>query len=123
MGAHARRAAAAAVVLPVSEADQLARLRVACATGRLPADLGAWAVERLAEVLPARDLEAARNDRLRRAALLVGGSTWARARVLRAALVSKHATVPEQVRRLVDEAHALDPACPRSLRQLVRLLA
>lgn len=109
----------------MTDADQLARLRVAATTGRLPADLGRWAVARLVELAPAAERLALRDHLLRAAAELLDGSTWARARRLRAELLGlgrRHSPLDE-LRALLVEVLELDPACPTSIRQLLRILA
>lgn len=110
----------------VGDVEQLARLRVATATGRLPHDVGAWAVEFIDLALidgrrEARDVEE-RNRLLRRAALLIPGSRWTRAHTLAAAIAGR-ATAEPGVRALVVQALQVDPGCPTSVRQILRLVA
>ena len=71
---------------PLDDADdarQVARLRVAVETGRLPRDLGDWL---LAELSPAAARRQERDVCLRAAAQWVRGGPWARARALQAAV-------------------------------------
>lgn len=108
----------------MTAADQLARLRVAVATGHLPADLGRWALARLVDAAAGAERIALRNRLLREAAALLPGSTWARARALRAeilAMARRH-TAAGEVRELVAAALEVDPDAPRSHRQLLRIL-
>lgn len=58
----------------LTDHEQLRRLEVAAVTGRLPPDLGRWLVERVAAALAADERRRDRDDLLRRAAGLVGGS-------------------------------------------------
>ena len=104
-------------------AEQLARLRAALDTGRLPADLGQWALEQLVERAAADERIELRNALIRRAAALLPGSTRARAVRIRAELVAltrSHGTL-DAVRALLAEAVALHP-CPASARQIMRIL-
>jgi hypothetical protein len=108
----------------VTFAEQLARLRVAVATGRLPNDLGRWVLTQLVGLAPDGERIALRNQLLREAAALLPGSTWSRARQLQAELVgmARRRRVASQLRALLAEVLELDPDCPRSLRQLLRVL-
>jgi hypothetical protein len=108
----------------MSFARQLARMRVAAETGVLPRDLARWA---LAELAAAGGDEARRELRdhlLRQAAGHLTGSTWARAHALRAELVAmpRRRDPRGAVRELLVEVLALDPDCPRSHRQLLRII-
>jgi hypothetical protein len=109
----------------------LARLRVATVTGRLPEDVGRWAVDAIAEHLPGPARRMARDRCLRTAAALLSGSVWAKACRLkaeiliargyqsrRARLRVQQSTVPHHV----TQALAIDPATPASVRQLLRIL-
>lgn len=100
-------------------ADQLARLRVAAVTGRLPRDLGAWAVAELAARADAVERRELRDRLLAEAAraLLPDGSTWARATALRAEI--ERCTGAHE---LIAAALDIDPATPRSIRQLFAIL-
>ena len=107
-------------------ADQLARLRVAIATGNLPADLGAWAIAELAARADGAERRGLRDQLLADAAhaLLPDGSTWARAGALQAELaaVDRRAGDLGDARRLIAAALELDPGTPRSVRQLFAIL-
>lgn len=100
-------------------ADQLARLRVAAATGKLPADLGRWALAELAARADADDRRELRDRLLVEAgrALLPDGSTWARAETLAA-----HVAHRSRAHELVAAALEVDPETPRSARQLFSIL-
>lgn len=113
-------------------ADNLARLRVAAAIGTVPPDLARWAVETIAAMAPFADRVEARNLLLRAAADQLSGSGWAKARRLKLEIqalsgggISPPAADPgsRAVRRLVAQAAEVDPALPRSLRQLIRIVA
>lgn len=109
-------------------AEQLARLRVAAATGTVPCDVAAWAVEELEELAPVGERIDARNALLRQAAALMSGSRWSRAarleREVRAAASSLRCRSADidGVRDLVVRALELDPDAPTSIRQLHRIL-
>lgn len=60
--------------MPLTDHEQFARLEVATVSGRLPRDLGEWLVRRLADELAADERRRERDELLRRAADLVGGS-------------------------------------------------
>lgn len=106
--------------------QQLARLRVAIVTGRLPADLGAWALAELAARAAAVERRAMRDRLLAEAAraLLPDGSTWARAGALQAELaaIDRRAGAQNAARQLIATAIEIDPATPRSVRQLYAIL-
>src|SRR5689334_19370623 len=107
--------------------SQLARLRVAAATGRLPPDLGDWAVAELEAVAPVAERVDARNRFLQQAAARLSGSRWAKASRLARELEaagSRHCdrSADDGVRELVSRALEADPAAPRSVRQLFRVL-
>lgn len=105
-------------------AEQLARLRAAAADGRVPADLATWALRQLMALAPAAERSALRDELLRQAASLLPGSTWARARQLRAELLglARRQRVVGEVRELLADVLELDPNTPRSVRQLFRVL-
>jgi hypothetical protein len=111
-----------------SYGEQIARLRVARETGRLAPDLGTWVLEELAELAPAGERVAARNALLRRAADLVTGSRWAKARRLEREIAALRSRLRERaadvdgVRELVARALEVDPDLPTSRRQLLRVL-
>ena len=109
--------------------EQLARLRVARETGRLPADVAAWALELVVGLEPAAERVAERNRLLREAAGQLSGSRWARARRLQREIeaLGSHPALRERasddgVAEIVARACELAPA-PRSLRQLLTILA
>jgi hypothetical protein len=109
-------------------AEQLARLRVAAVTGTAPADLVRWAERTIAELAPVAERVEARNVLLRRAAALVSGSRWAKARRLEAEIASL--ARPPRLRERADDdgvrdlvAHAIDVApAPGEVRQLFRII-
>lgn len=109
-------------------AEQLARLRVAAATGVVPREVAAWAVEELEELAPAGERIQARNALLRQAADLVSGSRWAKAgrleREIQAAgsRLRQRAADVDGVRDLVARALELDPGAPAERRQLFRII-
>jgi hypothetical protein len=106
-----------------SYAEQLARLRAALDTGRLPADLGRWLLDQLVDRAAADERIELRNALIRRAAALLPGSTWSRAVQLRdelARLTRSHGEL-DPVRALLAEAVALHP-CPASVRQIFTIL-
>ena len=109
-------------------ADNLARLRVAAVTGAVPADLGRWAVETIAELAPVAERVEARNVLLRAAAARVSGSRWAKARRLEAEVEAlsrpprlRERAADDGVRDLVALAIEVAPA-PGEVRQLLRIL-
>ena len=108
----------------MSDAAQMARLRVARETGALPRDLAEWAIQRIAELSPDAERQALRDDLLREAGRILGGSAWSRATTIAAELEAMHRrhTEPTDVRRLLAEALELDPTCPRSVRHLFRVI-
>jgi hypothetical protein len=111
-------------------ADNLARLRVAAATGAVPPDVARWAAEALAPLQPAAERAEARNALLRRAGALVSGTRWARARrlarevrALAAAPRLRERASDDGVRELVAQALEVGPGSPpASVRHLYRLL-
>lgn len=111
-----------------SNAALLARLRVATITGRLPAEVGRWALDVIEEHLPALELTAARNRHLRAAADLVSGTAWAKASRLRAEIIATRSRngsrepAPGTVEHHVHEAVRIDPETPTSLRHLLRVV-
>lgn len=110
----------------VTFAEQLARLRVAAATGVLPADVGRWALEAIGEQGAEAERIERRNLILREAASRVSGSRWAKARRLeqeiQAVRAGSRMRGQDGVRPLVRRALAAGPA-PESLRHLLRVLA
>lgn len=107
-------------------ADQLARLRVAVETGSLPDDLGRWALAELAARADATERRELRDRLLVEAAriLLPDGSTNARAAALQLEIVAvgRRASELDAAQRLVAAAIEIDPATPRSARQLHTIL-
>ncbi len=109
-------------------ADNLARLRVAAATGVVPADLVRWVIETISSSAPSAELKEARNIMLREAAARVSGTRWAKARriereireVSQASPLSDHRE-EDGVREFVAKALELAPP-PESFRQLRRVL-
>jgi hypothetical protein len=108
-------------------AENLARLRVAVVTGKVPGDLARWALDTIAELAPAAERVETRNVLLRAAAARLSGSRWARAKRLEqeigALAVSprlRERATDDGVRELV--AHALEMAPAPEFRQLLRLL-
>lgn len=109
----------------------LARLRVATETGRLPRDVGQWAVEALTEALPATARRMARDRALRAAANMLSGSPWARARRLEREILAARGLRPRRARVQpreatvayhVAQALAIDPGAPTSMRHLLRVV-
>lgn len=104
--------------------SQIARLRVACDTGRLPADLGQWLLTELLESGSRRSVRGLRNLFLCMAAEHLEGSRKERATLIRSEIVSlsrrrgKLTTVQELLR----DALEIDPSCPYSVRQIMRIL-
>jgi hypothetical protein len=112
----------------VTFGEQLARLRVAAATGRLSQDLGRWVLRELERIAPVAAAREERDQALRAAVAGVSGSRWARARRLQRELLAlgsgrARAAEDDPVRAAVRRALALDADCPLSLRQLLRVLA
>ena len=105
-------------------ADNLARLRVAADTGRLPRDLGQWAVATLCELAPDAEVIALRNSLLCEAAELLGGTLHSRARALRAEILAlgRRRSAPSEFQALIAAALDIDSSCPRSERHLRRIL-
>src|SRR5688500_4876906 len=66
-----------------SYGDNLARLREALATGRLPQDVGVWVLDVATCAMPKSERAEQRNRYLRAAAALLAGSVEAKARRLR----------------------------------------
>lgn len=115
-----------------TDAEQLARLRVAVATGHLPADVGEWTLGRI-ETLERRLPRHAERDRhLRNAAavLVPGGSRWAKARAVQEQLLrfrtmaaaGRGAEPGFGVTWHAWAALRVDPETPASIRQLLRIL-
>lgn len=104
-------------------ADQLARLRVAVETGTLPASVGRWAVAQLEARASRVERVELRDDLLRQAGELVGGSRWARARTLANELAALPRRRPPltPVAELLTAADELEP-CPTSPRRIWELL-
>ena len=112
-----------------TDAEQLARLRVARATGVLPPDLGDWVLDRVTVSRTARRREVA--GLLRRAAALIPGTSWAKARALqhqiRAVRAAPETFAPcelplDTAPGLVLLAVRIAPDCPTSVRQLLRII-
>lgn len=108
-------------------ADGISRLKVSVATGRIPRDVGEWALLQLSEIAPVAARLEERDGLLRGAVSGLSGSRWAKARRLQREIVaaSSGRTRPvedDPVRAAVRRALALDPGTPRSVRQLLRVL-
>lgn len=100
----------------------MARLRVACETGHLPSDLGEWLLSELLESpSSARSL---RNMLLCAAAEHLEGGRKERAIRLRSELLSLSRRTSElsAMQELLREATEIDPRCPCSVRQILRIL-
>ena len=106
------------ITLTEPQCEALTTEIVAAATGKLPADLGAWVLELVMAAAPACDRRELRDRLLVEAAreLLPDGSTWARAEALAVEMTRVRA------HELVAAALEVDPAAPRSPRQLFRIL-
>ena len=104
--------------------DQLRRLRVANETGVLPRDLGVWLIDELARVASDNVKREARDQLLREAGELIGGSAWARAHRIAAELgtLNRRRRDEDPIGRAVRQAVELDPRCPTSHRQILRIL-
>lgn len=108
--------------------ETLDRFRVAVVTGHLPSDLG----EEVLELLTAppkggrQQRVAERNELLRKAAALVSGSAWAKARRIQREIESPTGgDDTDGVRAIVRRALEIDrfaPA-PQSMKQLLRILS
>jgi hypothetical protein len=110
-----------------SDAENLARLRVARETGLLPPDLGEWALISLIELLPAATRIRERNRLLCAAASHLTGSDWSKAKRLRSEVEAQSrrggaVPVAEPVAMLVAQALAVDPGMPTSERTFWQLL-
>jgi hypothetical protein len=111
-----------------SDVDQLARLRVALATGHLVRDLGLWTIEQIEVGMYGR--QEVRTRYLLAAADLIGGSRWHRARELERIIGELRSGSTQQDLELAqDTPHGLalravrvDPECPGSVRHLLRIL-
>lgn len=118
----------------MSDAEQLARFRVAVASGHLPRDLGAWALQQLD---PARsDIAQRRGERdelLREAARRLrrdNSSRWAAAKVIDAWLgelrqspgLIKAWQPDSSPQACVRDAFILDRERPGTLRQLLNII-
>lgn len=117
--------------LDESAVDFLARLRVAVETGRLPPDVGRWAVEAIEEHLPATARRMARDRYLRTAAAMLSGSAWSKARRLEREILAARGLRPRQPRSRPREATVayhirqavlIDPDTPTSMRHLLRVV-
>jgi hypothetical protein len=107
------------------DVEQLRRLRVAAVSGRLPRDLGVWAVEFVERALGGRRDQ--RNDLLRLAAGFVEGSLWRKARTIHVIMRElpdvEPASLPsDSPTRYVRAAALIDPRLPLSFRQVLRVL-
>lgn len=110
--------------------EQLARFRVAIASGHLPRDLGEWALRTIEQTLSAAERRARRNELLRVAAARLDGSLWCRASTLHEWLLDlrrwpglARAWQPTQSpQHFLCAAWQLDRDQPGTLRQLLRIL-
>ena len=107
--------------------ENLARLRVAAATGRIPPDLARWALDTIGEQSPVAERLERRNELLRAAADRVSGSRWAKARRLEREIQAlaarprlRESFADDGVRAVV--ARALEAGPAPGLRQLLRVL-
>lgn len=89
--------------------------------GMLPPDTRGWATAALAAHLPPAERFVARNALVRQAGALVGGTAWARARVLRGVISARLRPAGDPVADLVREAEAI-ARVPSSIKQLLRIL-
>jgi len=114
-----------------TDREQLQRLRVAIATGRLPTDVGLWALEQSASAMAATERRRWRDELLREAARYFGGSDWSKAnkvhRMLQAFLAdlarTELAAFPVQTpEHCVQAALRLD-SDPPGFRQVLRIVA
>jgi hypothetical protein len=112
-----------------TDAEQLARLRVAAASGHLPPDLATWVLERVTVPVAARKRE--RAELLRRAAAMVPGTRWVKVRALQAQIAALRCApstfdrfhpVADSFAGLVLLALRIAPDCPVSRRQLLRIV-
>jgi hypothetical protein len=105
--------------------EQMARLRVARATGHIPADLATWVLTVMSAAAPDTDRRQERNQLLREAAEHIPGSMWARAGVLARELdaMARRRDPRGPVLERLSAALTLDPNCPRAQRHLYRILA
>ncbi|GEM_PF-1763127 len=116
----------------MNDAEQIARLRVATATGQLPRDLGDWALARILRSRAATERRAYRNALIRAAADRIGGSIYARAAAI-VELTERFDSLPGLLvagwfpigttEALMQSALRLHPDLPRTRRQLLRILA
>jgi hypothetical protein len=108
------------------DAEQLARFCVAVTTGRLPRDVGHWALERLQGLGLSRDVRARRNALLRAASLKLHGTRWRKARRIWSHLQGAHDCTSLdklEVARLCTEALWIDPTLRgMSFQQVYRIL-
>jgi hypothetical protein len=104
--------------------EQMARVRVALATGRIPRDLAAWVLDELVRRAACEERIALRNALVRQAAALLSGSSWARAEQVNAVLQSRQRrhSMPSAIQSLLTEADAAHP-CPASTKQLHRIIS
>lgn len=104
-----------------TEAELLARLRVAIATGHLPQDLGEWILRRLT---PSAERRRRRDAAIRAAAARLGGSRWSRAVAVHAQLeqLREDPELAEYVDPHIAEAFILDPASPKTLRAVLKIV-
>ncbi|ABC81614.1 hypothetical protein [Anaeromyxobacter dehalogenans] len=111
--------------MPVS-AEQIARLRVAAATGVLPKDLGRWLVEFVTENAHRSERVRIRDDLLREAASRLSGSRWAKAKRLEteiaASLKGRTPSYDDGAAGLVAQALEVGPRTRLARRQLLRIL-
>lgn len=118
-------------MVPLTELEQLARLRVATVSGHLPRDLGAWAIEVIESAQPRTSLRHVWVPLLRSAACQLDGGKKARARELQSiiaefrkypGLVAVAYYCPGTPLQLVQASLRIEPCLPTSERQLMRIL-
>lgn len=115
----------------MTDAENLARLRIAAVTGRVAPDVAHWAIEHCARSVSAVERRAARNRLLRAAAAVHGGTPWANATHIHEQLeglrlvpgaAAQVSNLPGTARGLIAQAFIIDPRFPKDLRQVLRIL-
>ncbi len=104
--------------------SQIARLRVACDTGSLPADLGRWLLAEIQRSGSRSSVRGLRNILLCMAADHLEGSRKDRAIRIRSEIIAlpRRRGTLTTMQSLLREAVDVDPSCPYSVRQIIRIL-